>query len=355
MITLKNNEGVIMIIESSQIEQEAHTKNYFEVNVTSSFEFRQTLLGLVNAKEGEDATVEETKSMTESEIIQEEMNKLRVKIASMFLEMILARFLGAGNQDDSELKNALNEYKQLSEYEPSTQVEMPKLMLAKTEVKVERTTEIIKEDTVDFSSKGIIKTSDKEFEIDLNISYTQEFYEKHKDRVEFSSVDFIDPLIIQYGKDSKALDFLEDEMSFKFDINADGKDDDIPMLKQGNGFLAFDKNGNGAIDDGTELFGPNTNNGFEELRALDSDGNGWIDEADPIFDDLKVWSVDENGQETLMALGQTGVGAIFLEDVSTKMMVSKTATDPLAHLKSTSMFVREDGSAGLLSSLDFIA
>lgn len=349
MMILKNNEGVIMIIESSKVEQEAHTKNYFEVNVTSSMEFRQTLLGLATIKDGEVQEIEEKKNMSESQIIQEEMNKLSVKIASMFLELILARFLGKGDQDDKQLKKILNEYEQLS------QGEMPKTMLVKTDIKVEKTTEIIKKDSVDFNAKAIIKTADKDFEIDLNISYTQEFYEKHKDRVEFSQVNFIDPLVIQYGKSSKALDFLEHEMSFKFDINADGKKDDIPMLKQGNGFLALDKNGNGTIDDGRELFGPNTNNGFEELRALDSDGNGWIDEADPIFDDLKVWSMDENGQETLLALGETGVGAIFLEDVSTKMLVSKTATDPLAHLKSTSMFVREDGSAGLLSSLDFIA
>lgn len=345
-----------MIIESSQVKQEAHTSNYFEVNVSSSVEFKQTLLGFAQKDASSTQAASEAKEANEIVQLKEEVAQMKIQIARMMLDVILSRFLGKDKQEDKSIKDMFTQCDDICDKLKSKgETEKPEFMIVKTDVKIEKTTEIIKKDSVDFSSKAIIKTADKEFEIDLNLSYSQEFYEKHKERVEFSSVNFIDPLVIQYDKNAKPLDFLEDEMSFMFDIDSDGKVDEIPVLKEGNGFLAWDKNGNGIIDDGRELFGPNTNNGFEELRALDKDNNGWIDEADPIFDKLQVWSMDENGQETVMALGKSGVGAIFLGDVSTEMMVSKSAMDPLAHLKSTSMFVREDGSAGVLSSLDFIA
>ena len=45
------------------------------------------------------------------------------------------------------------------------------------------------------------------------------------------------------------------DQTFKFDLDADGREDEISMLGKGSGFLALDKNGNGKIDDGSELFG----------------------------------------------------------------------------------------------------
>jgi hypothetical protein len=66
-------------------------------------------------------------------------------------------------------------------------------------------------------------------------------------------------------------------------------------------FLVRDLNGNGVIDNGTELFGNGTKradgshfaNGFEALAALDSNGDGQIDARDPAFAELQLW-VDRN-------------------------------------------------------------
>ena len=55
------------------------------------------------------------------------------------------------------------------------------------------------------------------------------------------------------------------------------------MLGSGSGFLALDKNGNGKIDDGSELFGTKSGDGFADLAEYDSDGNGWIDEKGRVY------------------------------------------------------------------------
>src|SRR6185436_3680029 len=89
-----------------------------------------------------------------------------------------------------------------------------------------------------------------------------------------------------------------------FDLDLDGTKDNLTLPTQGSAFLAIDRNHNGQIDDGHELFGPNTGNGFEELAALDDDGDGWLDEDDAAFADLRVW--DGTGKPRTLA--EAGVG-----------------------------------------------
>ena len=93
---------------------------------------------------------------------------------------------------------------------------------------------------------------------------------------------------------------------------------------QGAGLLDLDKNADGKSNDGKELFGPTSGNGFAELAALDSDGNGWIDENDPAFQQLKVWTKDASGEDHLSSLAQAKVGALFLGNASTPFSMNDT-------------------------------
>ena len=126
------------------------------------------------------------------------------------------------------------------------------------------------------------------------------------------------------------------------------------MLGNGRGFLAFDKNGDGIINDGSELFGALTGDGFSELALYDEDGNGWIDEADSIFSKLRVWTKDENGKDILLSLKEADLGAIYLNRVSTEFSVNNTETNEQnAQVRSTGVYLKESGGAGSIQQIDF--
>lgn len=117
--------------------------------------------------------------------------------------------------------------------------------------------------------------------------------------------------------------------SIAFDIDADGTPDRIAWTQAGEdeAFLCLDRNGNGTIDDGTELFGYATPllsgrrarigyRALAEVDQLEVGGNrdGKIDAGDTMFQDLCAW-VDENRDGVSQAreihsLDQVGVVAL---------------------------------------------
>lgn len=81
-----------------------------------------------------------------------------------------------------------------------------------------------------------------------------------------------------------------------FDITADGALDQVIWPRGGTAFLALDRNENGLIDDGTELFGITNgySNGFLELIALSKPGlYGYLDASHPVWPKLLLWT-DQN-------------------------------------------------------------
>lgn len=92
-------------------------------------------------------------------------------------------------------------------------------------------------------------------------------------------------------------------------------------------WLALDRNRNGVIDDGSELFGSTTpvrrgglaHDGFEALRDMDSDGDGLITPADEGWSDLLVWADHEgdgvSSPDELIPVSRAGLAAIQLDFV----------------------------------------
>ncbi|MFZ5651073.1 MAG: hypothetical protein ACOY4I_09470, partial [Bacillota bacterium] len=122
----------------------------------------------------------------------------------------------------------------------------------------------------------------------------------------------------------------------------------------GSGFLALDLNGDGKVNDGKELFGPSTGNGFLELSRYDDDGNLWIDEKDPIYEKLRIRAKGPGGNDVLLALGQMGVGTIYLGNVNTYFSLKNHQNETQAKITRSGIFVREDGAVGTVQQVDLV-
>ena len=114
----------------------------------------------------------------------------------------------------------------------------------------------------------------------------------------------------------------------------------------------MDKNGDGIINDGSELFGTASGNGFADLSQYDADGSGWIDEADEIFDKLRIWQMNPDGTSSLTALGKAGIGAICLGTADTEFSLNQEDNTNKAVIRKSGIFLYENGMAGTVQQVD---
>jgi hypothetical protein len=157
-----------------------------------------------------------------------------------------------------------------------------------------------------------------------------------------------DPLVINFG--GSAADLTD--VKFSFDLNADGTNEEISFVTHGSGILVFDKNQDGVANDGSELFGPTTGQGFVELAVHDADNNAWIDEADAIYNALRVWTKDSSGADTLLTLKEANVGAIYLGSVDTQFDVKDSQNALQGRIQESGVYLTEEGEARTIQQLD---
>lgn len=136
------------------------------------------------------------------------------------------------------------------------------------------------------------------------------------------------PVLINLDGNDFELTSPEDGVLFPIEGGAESIQIAWTVPGGNQGWLALDRNGNGRIDDGTELFGNHTPqpvsqepNGFLALAVYDSaehggNGDGAISAADTIYGQLRLW-IDRNhdgvSQPTeLTTLSQSGVTEISL-------------------------------------------
>lgn len=200
-----------------------------------------------------------------------------------------------------------------------------------------------------FQTTGVAKTADgREINFGVSVEMSRAFCEKYES---FTQQNYIvtDPLVINLDSNVASVS----DMKFLFDLDADGKEEEVSFAGRGSGFLALDKNGDGKINDGSELFGTKSGDGFGDLAAYDEDGNGWIDEADSIFKDLKIWTKDENGKDVLMNLKDADVGAIYLGNAQTEFSLNNQATQQTnGIIRKTGIYLKESGGVGTVQHVD---
>ena len=164
-----------------------------------------------------------------------------------------------------------------------------------------------------------------------------------------------DPLVLDLNRDGKFTVGMEEGVHFDYD--GEGFAEKTAWMAEGDGMLVRDLNGNGRIDNGTELFGDRTlkadgsfaANGFEALAELDSNGDGIIDSRDEAFGSLRVW-MDSNRDgisqaDELFTLQELNIRNILLK------VNRKGSSEGANRITGTAAFTWNDGTTGTVAEL----
>ncbi|MEW6351487.1 MAG: hypothetical protein AB1646_20740 [Thermodesulfobacteriota bacterium] len=170
----------------------------------------------------------------------------------------------------------------------------------------------------------------------------------------------IDPPVVLDLKGSGRIDTLNVNDGAYWDYYGNGFAHATGWVSPDAGILVMDLNGNGALDNGSELFGSRTPlpngqvaaDGFQALAALDSNHDGKIDAQDPAYSQLRVWantSGDGNWQQgEVFTLPQLDIESIDLN------WTTVNTTDAQGNIEMTAgSFQKTDGSTGLIADYGF--
>ena len=145
-----------------------------------------------------------------------------------------------------------------------------------------------------------------------------------------------DPLAIDFG--AAGIDLTTLDNGVNFDLDNNGFAEKTAWIGNEDGFLALDVNGNGVIDNGSELFGDQFMRangqrsafGFEALSDFDEDEDGQITVDDSVFEQLLIW-IDQNHNGTsesaeLFSLAEKNITAISIDYTESDYRDTETGT-----------------------------
>ncbi|HED2415503.1 TPA: hypothetical protein R4Y39_005954, partial [Raoultella planticola] len=168
------------------------------------------------------------------------------------------------------------------------------------------------------------------------------------------------PIIIDL--DGDGIETLSVSSGVFFDHDGNQFAENTGWVAPDDGLLIFDRDGNGQIDSGSELFGNNTllksgklaANGYQALQELDENKDGQLNSDDAIWASLRIWQDgNSNGrvdEGELLSLEEAGVAAIGT-GYSTSQYVDEQGN---AH-QQTSTITRSDGAVGQSADVWFAA
>lgn len=361
-----------MIVQSSNIQMSSEHEKHESISLTQSLAsdglteftgmFRESLFAQLlsgnaisegaqgDAGDGSSILVmtDEGLKFRSAEEKQNDLNEQQSLTRSQLWESLLK----ALNPDYKELPNPMDYRLPEAQGSYSSDVSsvQPVQMQPVTLQMTMKVSESIEEyECTDFHSCGTVKTADGQ-EIDFSLGLTMErSYSATREFEMTQEVVFKDPLIVNFAGNTAD---LTDE-KYEFDIDADGENDLISYLLGDSGMLALDKNGDGIINDGSELFGAITGNGFAELAEYDEDGNQFIDEADSIFSDLGIWTKTPES-ENIESLTDKGIGAIYLGSSQTSFDIKGEDNQINGQVISSGVYLTESGQAGTIQQIDMV-
>ena len=168
-----------------------------------------------------------------------------------------------------------------------------------------------------------------------------------------------DPLTLDL--DGDGIETVSANTGITFDFDGDGLKTGTGWVKGDDGFLVIDRNGNGTIDNGSELFGVDTiksngqkaSDGFDALRDLDGNGDGMFDAQDAQFGNVRVWQdLNQDG------VAQANELKTLAEHHITAVNLNSTASNQNSNgniISATGSFIRDDGSEGAVNDNQSLA
>ena len=166
------------------------------------------------------------------------------------------------------------------------------------------------------------------------------------------------PLVVDL--DGDGVETTTSENGTHFDHDNNGFAEKTSWVGKDDGLLVRDINGNGQIDDGTELFGNNSvlsngqkaANGFEALKDLDSNNDGVFNSSDTAWNQVNVWKdSNQNGkvdEGELLTLEQAGIENIDLNYQNSNAVDTNGNT-----VGQIGSFDKENGTQGNISDIWF--
>jgi Ca2+-binding RTX toxin-like protein len=162
---------------------------------------------------------------------------------------------------------------------------------------------------------------------------------------------------IVFDLDGDGLELVAyDGSAMRFDMDADGIKDVTGWVGADDGLLALDRNGDGLINDGSEISFQRDADGaltdLEGLRAFDSNANGFLDAGDARFAEFRIWrDANQDGvsqAEEIVTLEQAGV-------VNVGLTMALTGEDPKDAVENvvygTAAYTKSDGSQGIVGDV----
>lgn len=291
------------------------------------------------------ANLKETPDITALDTPVDKQDELNILIIKRLFEKI------TGHEFKLFTPNQLEE--EMTEADRDVNIPVERTSEGNIGLSYQRSSYYYESESVSFSAQGSIQTKDgKSIDFSVTLNMSREFYQESHVSIQAGAVaKKIDPLVINFNGNAAELSSTK----FEFDLDNDGNIEQIARLSASSGFLALDKNHDGKVNNGSELFGPQSGNGFKDLAQYDEDNNGFIDEADSIYSKLRIWQHLDDGSEKLLSLGDKNIGAIYLGHVSTPFQLnSQTDNQALGEVASTGFYIEESGKTGTIQHVDLI-
>lgn len=223
-------------------------------------------------------------------------------------------------------------------------------MAALSGVRYEYQRDTTLEESTQFSAQGRIVTADgRELNVDLALAMEYR-YRRSESLVLSAGVQLKDPLVINFS--GSAAELSAEKLSF--DLDADGRAESFHFVTSQSGLLTLDLNQDGRVNDGRELFGALSGDGFADLAQYDEDRNGFIDEGDSVYGRLKIWIRSDGGTDQFATLQEKGIGALYLGAIDTPLSLYGADDGLGGAIKATGLFVREEGAIGTLQQIDLV-